>query len=256
MPRLLWFVAFSSMFTASMTAEKPFDFASTPGKLPKHVVPEEYAIRITPDVKKLTFTGSETIKVDVRKPTRELVLNALEIEIASASIDDKPVAKSAIKLDPKQETLTITAPNELSVGSHTLALTFSGKINQQGQGLYYAPYTEPASGEKKVMLGTQFEATDARRMFPCWDEPIFRARFQLTAVVPENFTAVSNMPIEREAKVAGGKELHFAPTPSMSSYLNVLCAGELDAIEKAQPWRAASRLRDEGQSRDGPLRPR
>ena len=60
------------------------------------------------------------------------------------------------------------------------------------------------------MLGTQFEATDARRMFPCWDEPSFRARFQLTAVVPENFIAVSNMPVEKETKVAGGKEVRFA----------------------------------------------
>jgi aminopeptidase N len=229
---LLFSLAMLATLSAPLLAEKPFEFESTPGKLPKHVVPTDYAIRITPDVKKLTFTGSETIKLDVRRPSREIVLNALEIEVASASIDDKPIAKSAIKLDPKQETLTITAPNELSVGSHTLALTFSGKINQQGQGLYYAPYQDLGTGEKKVMLGTQFEATDARRMFPCWDEPIFRARFQLTAVVPENFTAVSNMPIERETKTAGGKELHFAPTPSMSSYLNVLCAGELDAIEK------------------------
>ena len=81
------------------------------------------------------------------------------------------------------------------------------------------------------MLGTQFEPTDARRMFPCWDEPSFRARFQLTAVVPENFLAVSNMPVESETKSGGGKEVRFAMTPSMSSYLNVFVAGELDLIE-------------------------
>lgn len=217
--------------TASMNAEQPFDFSSTPGKLPKDVVPQEYAIRITPDIAKSTFTGAETIKLDVRKPVREIVLNALEIEIAGVSLDDKPIANSSIKLDPAQETLTITAPAEISPGSHTLALEFSGKINQQGQGLYRAPYQDP-KGEKKIMLGTQFEATDARRMFPCWDEPIFRARFQLTAVIPESMTAVSNMPIEHEAKIAGGKEVRFATTPSMASYLNVLCVGELDAIEK------------------------
>ncbi|HSH39707.1 MAG TPA: M1 family metallopeptidase, partial [Chthoniobacterales bacterium] len=176
--------------------------------------------------------GSETIKVDVRKPTRELVLNAADIEITKAAVNDKPLAKSAIKLDRKAETLTITAPAELKPGTHTLALTFSGKINQAGFGLYYAPYAEHGTGAKKVMLGTQFEATDARRMFPCWDEPAFRARFQLTAIVPENWTAVSNMPVEKETKTAAGKELHFAPTPSMASYLNVLCAGELDAIDK------------------------
>ncbi len=80
------------------------------------------------------------------------------------------------------------------------------------------------------MLGTQFEATDARRFFPCWDEPSFRARFQLTAVVPGNFTAVSNMPVEKETKVAGGKEIRFAATPPMASYLNVFCAGELEIL--------------------------
>ena len=215
-----------------LKGEEPFDFKATPGKLPKHVVPEEYAIRITPDPKKLTFTGSETIKVTVQKPTRELVVNAADIEIAKAAVNGKAVPKSAIKLDRKAETLTITAPNELTPGTHTLALTFSGKINQGGFGLYYAPYAEHGTGAKKVMLGTQLQATDARRVFPCWDEPAFRARFQLTAIVPENWTAVSNMPIERETKTAAGKELHFAMTPSMPSYLNVLCAGELDAIEK------------------------
>ncbi|HEV3409905.1 MAG TPA: M1 family metallopeptidase [Chthoniobacterales bacterium] len=215
----------------SVLAEDPFNFETTPGKLPKHVVPEEYAVRIQPDVKKLTFTGSETIKLNVRKPTRELVLNSCEIQIASASVDGKPVPKSGIKLDQKQELLTISPGRELAPGTHTLALTFSGKINDQGQGLYHAPYQEHGTGAKKTMLGTQFEATDARRMFPCWDEPSFRARFQLTAVVPENWTAVSNMPVERETKDKGTKELRFGMSPSMPSYLNVLCAGELDVIE-------------------------
>ena len=81
------------------------------------------------------------------------------------------------------------------------------------------------------MLGTQMEPTDARRMFPCWDEPSFRARFRLTTTVPADFTAVSNMPIEREQKTDGGKEVRFGETPPMASYLVVFCAGELDAIE-------------------------
>ena len=227
----LFFLALSFNFLARASAEKPFDFAGTPGKLSKQVVPEEYAVRITPDLKKFTFTGAETIKLDVRKPVRELVLNAVEIAVASASLDDKAVAKSGIKLNSKEETLTISLPAELPPGTHTLSLVFSGRINQQGQGLCRAPYRD-ADGAQKLMLSTQFEATDARRMFPCWDEPIFRARFQLTAVIPENMLAVSNMPIEGETKTAAGKEVRFAATPSMASYLNVLCIGELDAIEK------------------------
>ena len=167
----------------------------------------------------------------MRSPVRQLVLNVLEIEIASAAIDGKALPKSSIKIDKKEELLTIALPSELAAGDHTLALEFSGKINQQGQGLFYCHYQEEGTGAKKIMLGTQFEATDARRFFPCWDEPAFRARFQLTAVVPENWLAVSNMPVEKEAKVEGGKEVRFAMTPSMASYLNVFVAGELDLIE-------------------------
>jgi aminopeptidase N len=230
--RLLCGAAISFSFIASVVAEKPFVFENTPGKLPKEVVPEEYAVRIAPNVQKLTFEGSETIKLNVRQPVRELVLNSADIEIASASVDDKPLAKSAIALDAKDQTLKLSLGNELSTGTHTLALKFSGKINDAGFGLYRAPYQEYKTGAKKTMLGTQFEATDARRMFPCWDEPSFRARFQMTAAIPENWTAVSNMPVEKETKIAGGKELHFAMSPPMASYLNVLCAGELDMIEK------------------------
>jgi aminopeptidase N len=217
------------MTATNLTAEKPFDFPSTPGKLPKNVVPEHYAIRITPDIEKRTFAGTETIELDARESVKQLVLNAVEIKISKAAIDGKAIPASAIKLDAKNETVTLSA--DLTAGKHQLELEFAGKINQAGIGLYYAPYQEQGSGAKKTMLGTQFEATDARRMFPCWDEPSFRARFHLTAVVPENFTAVSNMPIEKETKVAGGKEIRFAATPSMASYLNVFCAGELDAIQ-------------------------
>ena len=177
------------------------------------------------------FTGTETVKLSVHSSVHQLVLNALELAITRASVDGKALPQSAIKIDEKAELLTLELPSELSAGDHTLALTFSGKINQQGQGLFYMRYQEQGTGAKKIALGTQFEATDARRLFPCWDEPSFRARFQLTAVVPENWLAVSNMPIESEEKIAEGKEIRFAATPSMSSYLNVFVAGELDLIE-------------------------
>jgi aminopeptidase N len=224
-------VLYSVTLSAIMSAEKPFSFNETPGKLPKHVVPAEYSIRIVPNINQLTFTGTETVKLQVHRPIYELVLNALELEITEASLDGKSFPQSAIKIDKETELLTLTLPSELAPGDHTLTLSFSGKINQQGQGLFYMRYQEQGSGATKLMLGTQFEATDARRFFPCWDEPAFRARFQLTVVVPENWLAVSNMPIESEKKIAGGKELRFATTPPMSSYLNVFVAGELDLIE-------------------------
>src|SRR5205807_663772 len=136
---------------------------------------------------------------------------------------------------------TIALPDELPPGEHLLGLEFNGKITPKGRGLYYMPYQEQGTGAKKMALGTQFEPSDARRFFPCWDEPSFRARFQFTAVVPENWLAVSNMPIESETKIdppspgsgvaSNKKEVRFAITPVMSSYLNVFVAGELDVIE-------------------------
>jgi aminopeptidase N len=219
------------LFVVKMPAEKPFDFATTPGKLPKQVVPNEYAVRIEPNLEKLTFTGSETIKIEVRAPVREFVLNAADIVLSSAALDGKTVPPNVIKIDNQNELLQIPLGSELPAGKHELALSFSGKINQQGRGLYYMPYQEEGTGAKKVALGTQFEATDARRFFPCWDEPSFRARFQLAAVIPENWTAVSNMPIETERKIDNDrKEVRFGLTPTMSSYLNVFVTGELDMI--------------------------
>src|SRR5207249_40323 len=223
--------------------EKPFNFNETPGKLPKEVVPTEYAIRIVPNLDNFTFAGSESVKLNVRSPIHQLVLNELELKIEAASADGKELPLSAIKTDNENELLTLTLSSELAVGDHALALRFTGKINEQGQGLFYVRYQEQGSGARKVMLGTQFEATDARRFFPCWDEPDFRSRFQLTVVVPENWLAVSNMPIESERvvrrvpfappsqKITGGKEVRFASTPPMSSYLNAFVAGELDFIE-------------------------
>src|SRR5436190_17971144 len=225
------FLVYLFVVVTSLHAEKPFDFASTPGKLPKQVRPTEYAIWVKPHLKKLAFAGRETVKLNVAEPTRELILNALHLTITDAEIDGKTVPKTAIKFDAKNELLTIATPEELTPGEHILAIRFAGKINQFGRGLFYTKYQEQGTGAKKMFLGTQFEATDARRLFPCWDEPVFRAHFQLTAVIPENWFAVSIMPIESERKIARGKEVRFAATPSMSSYLNVFVAGELDLIE-------------------------
>lgn len=228
---LLCLMAEFSIMSSALASEKPFSFKDTPGKLPKDVVPIDYTVRIVPDIDKLTFAGTETVKLNVRRHVRQLVLNALELKIEAASIDGKELPSTAIKIDTKNELLTLALPSELPTGEHTLTLRFAGTINQQGQGLFYMRYQEQGTGARKIMLGSQFEATDARRFFPCWDEPVFRARFQLTAVVPENWLAVSNMPIESEKKIVGGKEVVFATTPPMSSYLNVFVAGELESIE-------------------------
>src|SRR5207244_10844551 len=147
----------------SLYAEKPFDFASTPGKLPKQVRPTEYAIWVKPELKKLAFAGRETVKLNVAEPTRELILNALDLTITDAEIDGKTVPKTAIKSDAKNELLIVATHEELAPGEHTLAIRFAGKIDQFGSGVFYAKYQEQGTGVKTMLLGAQFWGTEAGR---------------------------------------------------------------------------------------------
>ena len=207
-------------------AEQPFSFANTPGKLPKDAVPRHYAINLKPDVVKLTTAGEVTVEVEVLAATNRLVLNAHELEITAAAIDGAAATATA---DAKEQTVTVAAPRALAPGKHTLKLAFRGKIARTAEGLFAENYKSP-TGEKQ-MLATQMEPTDARRMFPCWDEPVFRATFQLTVTAPKGHTAVSNTPITAEKTLAdGSREVSFGATPSMASYLVVLCMGEFDVL--------------------------
>jgi aminopeptidase N len=211
-----------------LAAEEPFTFDTTPGKLPKEVVPKSYAIRIEPNVEAADFHGSETIEIEVRKPVHKLVLNANGLEITRAQLAGETLAP---QLDVKQQTLTFPLAAELPAGSHRLEIDFRGKIGEQPAGLFIARYQQGAA--QKRALATQMEATDARRMFPCWDEPAFRATFELTVKIPANFTAVSNMP-ERSATTSEGgaqREITFEKTPSMATYLLAFFAGEFETIE-------------------------
>ncbi|PZR74197.1 MAG: aminopeptidase [Chthoniobacterales bacterium] len=214
-------------------AEEPFKFENTPGKLPKEVVPASYAIQLKPNVEKLTFTGSEVVVLEVRKPVTSITLNVNTLTIGSARLTgpkDASAQTAQVAINEKEQTATLTFAKKIAAGRHELRLDFAGKINQGGQGLFYADYADGAGSGKKRMLGTQMEPVDARRMFPCWDEPSFRARFRLTAIVPASFTAISNMPVESEKKTSEGKEVRFAETPPMPTYLMVFCAGEFDSI--------------------------
>ncbi len=208
-----------------------FSFATTPGELPKTVVPSRYVLHLEPDLTHFTTIGSVDIDIRVLEPVEAIILNALDLEIAQATLH--PERAAATRLEPRPEParqrVALKPPGKLAPGKYRLAIKFSGHIAEQNQGLFYVKYSAPAG--PKVMLATQMEPADARRMLPCWDEPVFRARFELTAVVPTNYQAVSNMPIQRESPLEHGlKEVRFCPTPPMPSYLVVLAAGEFEEL--------------------------
>ena len=218
---------------ATLLAEKTFTFAATPGQLPKTAVPRHYTLRIQPDLAARTTVGQATIEVETLRPVTELVLNANEISIDSAALLDDPAAPRPLsaRLDPDKQTLTL--PVTLAPGRHTVTLAYRGKIGTQAEGFFVDKYPTPTGD--KFMLGTQFEPTDARRVFPCWDEPVYRATYDITLVVPEKLMAVANTPAVRETPIGGGlKEVVFARTPAMASYLVALYAGEFETLEGEQ----------------------
>jgi aminopeptidase N len=212
-------------------AEKPFDFAATPGKLPKSVVPSAYRIDLKPNLDSLAFTGTEEVDIAVAKPTDSITLNSNGLAFKEVALKGEDSAKATIAIDEKAQTATFHFPHVLTAGTHTLSIAYSGPITAQPAGLYYNDYD--VAGAHKRMLVTQFEATDARRMFPGWDEPSFKATYSLSVTLPATFRAISNTPVAHEEPAeAGAKKVTFGTTPKMSSYLVVLVAGELDRINQ------------------------
>jgi aminopeptidase N len=207
---------------AAARADVPFNLDTTPGKLPKTIVPTDYDIALKPNVTTFTFTGTETVKINARSTAPTVIVNTHDMTVSRASLDGHTA--TSIATDNQKQITTLTFAKPVQPGRHVLALAFAGKIGDQPAGLFYQKYRSP-SGEK-VMLASQMESTDARRMFPGWDEPAFRATFRLRVTVPKQFDAVSNMPQTNQTIQGDTKVVQFARTPSMASYLVVLCAGE------------------------------
>lgn len=208
-------------------ADQPFSFAATPGRLPKSVAPTHYAIELTPDLDSMTTSGVVVATIEIAQPVDRLVLNALDLTIATAAIEGEPTLTAEVALDAEAETATMTFPRALAAGTHKLRIGFTSKINRFGRGLFAIDY--PTDSGRKRMIASHLEPAEARRIFPNWDEPAFKAVFELTVTVPAAFLAVSNMPIASETPVdAATKRVAFAPTPRMSSYLFALIAGELE----------------------------
>ena len=205
-------------------AEAPFRFESAPGRLPKTVVPLDYRIAITPDVGAKTLAGREIVVLDVRRPVDTIVFNSLGERLHDVRLDGVAVA-TVRSSDPSQLT-TLTLAKSAPVGRHTLTFAYDAQIESAPQGLFAQPY-RLAGGSQGMMLSTQFEATDARRMFPCWDEPAFRATYELTVTVPAAWATVSNTPVRSRVVHGALATTTFARTPKMPSYLVEFSAGDL-----------------------------
>ncbi|HZS36449.1 MAG TPA: M1 family metallopeptidase, partial [Polyangia bacterium] len=189
-------------------------------RLPDAVRPSRYAVTFEPDLAASTFRGRETIEVEVRAPVRAIVLNAAEVEIRSAKVDG---ALAVVSYDKANETIALTPPKPLTPGRVTLSLEWSARLSDKLRGFY------AAESEGRRYAFTQFEATDARRAFPCFDEPAMKARFEVTAVVAPSDSVVSNEPPaqERVDPRSGKKVVRFRETPRMSTYLVALAVGPL-----------------------------
>jgi aminopeptidase N len=200
-------------------------FAAT-GRLPTGVTPTAYDITVEPDAAKLTFTGSQSIAIDVAKPTKTITLNAADLTINDVKLNG--TIPATVALDAKGQTATFTFATPVKTGKHSLSMRFAGKIQQTATGLFAIDYDE-ADGSKGRMLATQFEAPDARRFAPMWDEPAIKATYKLTATVPSGHTAYSNMPAASVAVGTAGKTTYtFAQSPKMSSYLLFFGMGNVD----------------------------
>ncbi len=203
--------------------------------LPGDVRPVSYDLTLTPDLERFTFRGDETIEIEVLEPTDRIVLNCTEIDIQSCRVtlaDGNALAPDNTRMDQAEETATFWFGATLPRGIARLHINFSGQLNDRLRGFYRSSYTDP-NGEERYLATTQFEATDARRAFPCWDEPSLKARFRITLVIPADLVAISNMEVERETREKPGlKAVRFSETPVMSTYVLAFVVGDIRSIQQ------------------------
>ena len=192
------------------------------------VIPINYDLTFEPDLKKFTFEGIEEISVNCKKNTNKISMNCAEIKIKSCQVKvGGKIIPSSPKINEKKEELEIKLGQKIK-GKAIINLKFQGILNDRLLGFYRSQYKQ--NGKTKYLATTQFEAADARRAFPCWDEPEAKATFNISIIADNKFSAISNMPIKSKKKL-GSKTLYtFTKTPIVSTYLIYLGVGEFEYL--------------------------
>ena len=195
----------------------------------KAVIPINYELKFEPDFDKFKFAGTEKILVKVLQPTRQIVLNAADLKINGCTVvSNTKKLKAKIRLDEKNEELVLTLPEKIS-GKAVVMIDFVGTLNDKLVGFYRSKYDY--KGKERYLATTQFEAADARRAFPCWDDPESKATFDVSLVVDDNLTAISNMPVISKKKIGRKIVFKFDQTPIMSTYLLYLGVGDFEFLQ-------------------------
>ncbi len=200
-------------------------------RLAKDIKATKYNITLRPDLENFTFSGFETIDLELLKPTKKITLHSKELNIKTAEIKiKKDKVFAVINFNEENETATFTFPKIIPKGKYELTLVFEGILNDKMRGFYKSTYLH--QNETKHLATTQFEATDARRAFPCFDEPEHKAIFNVSLIVKKGQSAISNtLPIEVKEHENGYDIFRFSPTPKMSTYLLAFIVGDLEYIE-------------------------
>src|SRR5438477_2985520 len=197
-------------------------------RLPEIARPENYKLTFTPDLEKAKFEGDETIAIRLLQASSEITLNAVDIDFHDVPITSGGTTQKAnVAPQKEKEMVVLSVGKPLAVGPATIHITYTGVLNSEMRGLYLGK-----DDQGRKYAATQFEATDARRAFPSFDEPDYKATFDITAVADKGQVAISNYKVVSDTPGPGDKHtVKFATTAKMSSYLAALVVGNFEYVE-------------------------